>query len=77
MWLPTPMYRRMPLLLLAVGVLLISSGIYLGVEFSLPWLYFGVGCISALWGAFLLLLRSGRRTDPAQRTTQQLDDEHG
>lgn len=73
MWLPTPIYRRIPLLLLVVGALLMSAGVYLGFVFTLPLFYFGVGCISALWGAFLFLMRSERRGNPAQ----QMDSEQG
>jgi len=52
MWIPTPIYERIPQFWLLLGLLFMSSGTYLGFDYSLSFLYFGVGficCIRSLW----------------------------
>ena len=43
MWLPTPIYERIPQFWLLLGLLFMSSGTYLGFDYSLSFVYFGVG----------------------------------
>ena len=45
MWIPAPVYERLPQFLLLVGLLFMSSGIYLGFGHTLTWVYFGTGVV--------------------------------
>lgn len=52
MWIPTPIYERIPQFWLLLGLLFMSSGTYLGFDYKLSFVYFGVGfacCIRSLW----------------------------
>ena len=60
MWLPSPIYERIPQFWFLLGLLFIATGIYLGFEFALSFLYIAVGlsCCSYGVGIFLVRLRS-------------------
>ena len=47
MWLPTPIYERVPDFWILLGLLFFSLGLYIGFDFELIFLYLamGVGCI--------------------------------
>ncbi len=57
MWLPTPIYERIPQFWLLIGLLFMSSGTYLGFDFGLSFLYFYTGFACAAWGAWILVKR--------------------
>lgn len=66
MWLPTPIYKRVPQFWLLLGLLFMSTGTYLGFEFSLSFVYFGVGFICIAWSMWVFSKRAvGRREAPA------------
>lgn len=63
MWLPTPIYRRVPQFWLLLGLLFMSSGTYLGFDHALTKVYFGTGIICCVWGGWIFTMRlRNRRT---------------
>ena len=68
MWLPKPIYKYIPQFWLLLGLLFMSSGTYLGFEYSLSFLYFGVGFVCCIWSlcifASRLRARKGQRQFP-------------
>jgi len=62
MWLPKSVYERVPQYWLMLGLLFMSSGMYLGFEYRLAYLYFGVGVICALWSMWTFSVRLRSRT---------------
>ena len=60
MWLPTPIYERIPQFWFLLGLLFISTGLYLGFEFALSFWYIAVGfsCCSYGVGTFLVRMRT-------------------
>lgn len=57
MWIPTPIYERIPQCWLLLGLLFMSSGVYLSFDYELTFLYFGTGVFCVVWGARILLMR--------------------
>jgi uncharacterized membrane protein len=57
MWIPTPIYERIPQLWLLLGLLFMSSGVYLGFDYELTFLYFGTGVFCVVWGARIFVMR--------------------
>ena len=57
MWLPTPIYERIPDFWILMGLLFFSLGLYIGFDFDLIFMYLavGVGCI--LRGAWVYSMR--------------------
>ena len=52
MFVPKSIYERLPQFWLLLGLLFMSSGIYLSFDYSLSFLYFGVGfvcCLGSMW----------------------------
>jgi hypothetical protein len=74
MWLPTPLYERIPQFWLLLGLLFMSSGTYLGFDYSLSFVYFGVGficCIRSLWiFSMRLTARKDQRQHPILETAK-------
>ena len=66
MWLPTPLYERIPQFWLLLGLLFMSSGTYLGFDYSLSFVYFGVGFICCIWSLWIFSMRLSSRKDQRQ-----------
>ena len=66
MWLPTPIYERVPQFWLLLGLLFISSGVYLGFDYRLSFAYVFVGAICIAWSVTILIRRSHFRNKPFQ-----------
>jgi Kef-type K+ transport system membrane component KefB len=64
MWLPRTVYERVPQYWLVLGLLFMSSGMYLGFEYRLAYFYFGIGLICALWSMWTFTVRLRNRTTP-------------
>lgn len=67
MWIPTPIYERIPQFWLLLGLLFMSSGIYLGFDYSLSFLYFGVGFACCAWSIAIFAMRLRSRKDVNER----------
>ncbi len=67
MWLPTPVYERVPAFYVLAGLLLITDGLYLGFEMPIAFYYVGFGLASFTWGVAIRIKRiSYRRSPPAE-----------
>lgn len=62
MWIPTPIYERIPQFMLLIGVVFIASAIYLGFSYSMSYFYFGVGVSCCFWGLVVLVTRQHHRS---------------
>ena len=81
MWLPTPIYERLPHVLLLVGLVFMSTVMYMGPYHPQTPIYFGAGFFCCLWSMVIFTLRL-RHREPAQRgesAAQESDteSEHG
>ena len=63
MWLPTPIYDRLPQFWLLMGLLFMSGGTYIGFEYSLSFAYFGVGIACAIWSLSVFAMRQRSRQE--------------
>lgn len=63
MWLPTPIYERIPQFWLLLGLLFMSSGTYLGFDYSLSFVYFGVGLVCCIWSLWIFSMRLTHRSE--------------
>jgi hypothetical protein len=62
MWIPTPVYERLPQFWLLLGLLFMSSGVYLGFEYRLSSAYFFIGALCVVWSAKTLIMRQKFRS---------------
>ncbi len=66
MWLPKPLYERIPMFYFLVGLLFIANGLYLGFEFEIAFFYIGFGLINCSIGVAMFLVRTAyRQAQPA------------
>ena len=69
MWLPTPIYERVPQFYVLVGLLLITDGLYLGFEYWYSFCYLALGFSSCVWGVGIFIQRMKyRKAQPAAQT---------
>jgi len=73
MWLPTPVYERLPQFWLLIGILFIAGGTYLGFDYKFSSWYFGIGVLSIIWGIVLFAIRARSKGDAAQ--SESADEE--
>ena len=73
MWLPTPVYERLPQFWILLGLLFMSLGTRLGFEFSLSFLYFAVGFVCVGQSFCISVMRAISRRNPhvAKEKTEQ------
>ena len=57
MWPSSPIYERVPILWILVGLLFASSGLYLGFDYSLSFLYILIGGFCFVFGVALMAFR--------------------
>ena len=57
MWLPTPVYERIPQFWFLMGLLFIANGLYLGIDFAISLGYIAVGVICCGYGVAIALIR--------------------
>lgn len=62
MWLPTPVYERIPQFFFLLGLLFIANGLYLGFDFAISFAYFAVGVLSSAYGCGVFLVRKASRS---------------
>jgi hypothetical protein len=77
MWLPTPIYKRVPQFWLLLGLLFMSSGTYLGFDFELTFLYFYTGFACIAWSLWIFVQRYRNRHAPqcTEANAEQLQQE--
>jgi peptidoglycan/LPS O-acetylase OafA/YrhL len=65
MWLPTPIYERLPIFWVVLGLLFIAGGLYIGSEISpaLGYITVGIACFFA--GVAVAGVRAKYRRDKA------------
>jgi len=68
MWLPTPIYERLPQFWLLMGLLFMSGGTYIGFDYSLSFAYFGVGFACVIWSLNVFAMRQRSRQDAGDDT---------
>ena len=77
MWLPTPIYERVPQFWLLLGLLFMTSGTYLGFDYALSFVYFAVGFACAIWSVTIYVRRASHRTNPTRKPIVTITEEDG
>ena len=66
MWLPTPIYERLPMLWVVLGLLFIVGGLYIGLEISPAMGYITVGIACFFAGVAVAGVRAKYRRDRSE-----------
>ncbi len=61
MWIPTPIYERIPQFWFLLGLLFIATGLFLGFEYTLVFWYAGIGFACCMYGVGIFFVRIGYR----------------
>ncbi len=70
MWLPAPIYERLPQFWLLLGILFMACGTLLGFDYGLTFIYFGVGFLCCMWSMWVFTMRLRNRKAPQQTQHQ-------
>ena len=73
MWLPAPIYERIPQLWFFLGLLFITYGIYVGLDIANSLLYVGSGIVCCGIGAAVASLRVRRRNKRSNHADSNLN----
>jgi hypothetical protein len=57
MWIPEPLYEKIPHFWFLAGIMFISTGLYLGFEFPTTFVYAVLGVVCCLSGIGIFTLR--------------------
>ena len=66
MWLPAPIYERVPQFWLLLGLLFFAFGLYLGFEFELIFAYLALGALCVARSIWTFLARRMHRSQAAK-----------
>jgi hypothetical protein len=64
----TPIYERVPLVWVLIGLLFNATGLYLGFEFALSFVYLMVGWFCCAFGVAIYVLRLRERPEQSAST---------
>jgi len=72
MWIPSPIYERIPQFWFLLGLLFITAGLYLGFEFVLSFYYFALGSLCCVYAAAIFFMRLNYRQNltPVEQKSQ-------
>ena len=73
MWLPSPIYDRVPQFWLLLGLLFFAFGLYLGFEFGIIFVYLGIGIVCIVRFVWIFQTRYKNRLQKNSDST----DKHG
>lgn len=75
MWLPTPVYERIPQFWFLLGLLFVANGLYLGIDFAISLLYIAMGFACCAYGIGIAVVRMryrrARSGDSAAEATNE------
>ena len=66
MWLPDKLYERVPQFWLLIGLVFMSSAVYLGFDYSLTKFYFATGLICCVFSLCIFTVRLRNRKAPME-----------
>ena len=75
MWLPTPIYERVPQFWLLLGLLFFAFGLYLGFEFDLIFIYIGIGIFCVSRSVWVFQARYKTRSEKEPENADEHDDQ--
>ncbi|NQV85568.1 MAG: hypothetical protein HQ492_00625 [Woeseiaceae bacterium] len=71
MWLPTPIYERIPQFWFFIGLLFIAGGLYVGVDIPMWIIYIVLGFLCCAFGLAIAVLRMKHRRDDSVAADSQ------
>ena len=69
MWIPASIYERLPQFWLLLGLLFITTGLYLGFEFVLSFYYIVLGGLCCVYSLAIFMMRLTYRS--GEKTAEQ------
>lgn len=71
MWIPTPVYERIPQFWFLLGLLFITNGLYIGFDFAASFGYGAIGLICCAYGVGIEVMRTRYRSNESADDTAE------
>ncbi len=68
MWIPTPIYERIPQFWFLLGLLFIANGLYIGLDMAIAFGYAAIGFSCCAYGIALAIARMKYRRKRSEST---------
>ena len=75
MWLPAPIYERLPQVWFLIGLGFFAFGTYLGFDYELIYGYFGLGTMCIVYSIWLLQTRRKHREDSPDSSEESSNED--
>ena len=75
MWLPNPIYERIPQFWILLGMLFVALGLYIGFDFEFIFFYLGLGFLCFGRGIWIQMLRLRYRGKPKDSGDTPVDND--
>lgn len=75
MWLPTPLYERLPQFFFLLGLLFVAKGLYVGFSIGIAFVYFGFGLWCSAYGIGIYVVRLVRRKTKVETKVEPVDSQ--
>lgn len=69
MWLPTPVYERIPQFWFLLGLLFVANGLYLGLDITISFGYVAIGFACCIYGTGIAAIRIRHRRKKSEDNT--------
>ena len=70
MWIPAPIYERLPQSWLILGLVFMNVGRFIGFDHKLSFVLFGAGMVCCLWSMWVFTMRLRNREVPKESQQQ-------
>ncbi len=68
MWIPTPVYERIPQVWFLLGLLFIANGLYIGLDIAIAFGYAAIGFSCCIYGIGIAIVRIRHRRKQPEST---------
>jgi hypothetical protein len=75
MWLPTPVYERLPQFWFLLGLLFVANGLYLGLHIPISLAHVCIGFACCGFGLGVAVVRNRYRRDPSENDNSMAPSE--
>jgi len=73
MWIPTPLYERIPQFWFLLGLLFVANGLYIGIDFVASIGYVAIGLVCCAYGVGVAVVRLRHRRGKETQTHSKSD----
>ena len=75
MWLPTPIYDRIPQFWFLLGLLFVANGLYIGLDIPVSFGYIAIGFVCCVYGVGVAVVRFKHRLGNSENSDSSVSSD--